>query len=384
MSFTDLSVYTMSASPGSNWTFLRVVTEQGTVGWGEMTLRAHEAVLRAIVDDLRQQLIGKPLVSAAPLRRAFPSIPSGRAGNAVVSALDQALRDIEAQHLGCGIYAMQGGQERRRLPGYATVNRRIRSRTPEGFAEGTGAAAKAGFTGVKIMPFDRIRPETCDTDEGRREIRTAIDRVFAVRDAVGRSVDLMVDCHWRLDRVAAEDFLDALRPVGLFWLEAPTPENAQWLETLADLRRKANAQGVLLAGAENALGAAGFHQFLVYPVYDVVMPDIKYCGGYAEFQRINEVAFKYGVSVSPHNPSGPIAHAHTLHACTALGLDIRIEQQFEESNLFWSAVEGEDTGFDRGGFQAPAGPGLGVRLRDDFLTNTYEQVPLNFADPSFT
>jgi hypothetical protein len=68
---TDIQVHSVAVSAVSNWMFLRISTHEGLVGWGEMTL--------------------------SKLRRAFPSLPSSRAGNAVLSALDQALCDIEGQ-----------------------------------------------------------------------------------------------------------------------------------------------------------------------------------------------------------------------------------------------------------------------------------------------
>ena len=78
---TDIQVHSVAVSAVSNWMFLRISTQEGLVGWGEMTLRAHEPVLRAVVEQLRPQIIGSPIGALSKLRRAFPSLPSGRAGN---------------------------------------------------------------------------------------------------------------------------------------------------------------------------------------------------------------------------------------------------------------------------------------------------------------
>jgi galactonate dehydratase len=218
---TDIQAYSVAVSVATNWMFLRVSTRAGLVGWGEMTLRAHEPVLRAVVEQLRPRIIGSPISALSRLRRAFASLPSGRAGNAVLSALDQALCDIEGRALGLPIYAAHGAVQRS-LAAYATVNRSIRERTPSGFAQAAADAVAAGFRGVKVMPFDRVMPATADDESGLIEIATAVSRLGAVREVIGPGIALMADCHWRLSHRDALTFLDAIAPLRLEWLECPT------------------------------------------------------------------------------------------------------------------------------------------------------------------
>jgi galactonate dehydratase len=380
---TDIQAYSVAVSVATNWMFLRVSTRAGLVGWGEMTLRAHEPVLHAVVEQLRPQIIGLPISALSKLRRAFPSLPSGRAGNAVLSALDQALCDIEGQALGLSIYAAHGAVQRS-LAAYATVNRSIRERTPRGFAQAAADAVAAGFRGVKVMPFDRVMPATADDESGLIEIATAVSRLEAVREVIGPGVALMADCHWRLSHKAALKFLDAIAPLRLEWLECPTPEGPDWLDGLMRLRRAANGVGVKLAGGENAVGVSGLFPAITAGVYDIVMPDIKYCGGYGEFVRIAELANRFNVAISPHNPSGPIAHIHTLHLCTILELSGLVEQQFAESDLFERVVDGAAMGLVQGCFIAPPRPGIGVKVCE----TTLSELPglpgdLNISDPGF-
>jgi len=379
----DIQVCSVAVNAVTSWMFLRVSTHEGLAGWGEMTLRAHEPVLRAVVEQLRPQIVGSPICALSKLRRAYPSLPSGRAGNAVLSALDQALCDIEGQALGLPIYATHGAAPRS-LNAYATVNRSVRERTPSGFAQAAAEAVAAGFGAVKIMPFDRVVPATADSEPGLVEIANAVSRLEAVREAIGPGVALMADCHWRLSQKAALAFLDAIAPLRLTWLECPTPEGADWLDGLLRLRRAANKVGVKLAGGEMAVGISGLFSAIKAGVYDVVMPDIKYCGGYGEFIRIAEFADRFDTEISPHNPSGPIAHFHTLHLCTILEFPGLVEQQFAESDLFERVVDGAATGLVDGCFLAPPGPGIGVKVCE----TTLSELPghpgdLNLSDPSF-
>ena len=135
---TDIRVHSVAVSAATNWMFLRISTREGLVGWGEMTLRA-------VVEQLRPQITGSPIAALSKLRRAFPSLPSGRAGNAVLSALDQALCDIEGQALGLPIYAAHGAAQRS-LTAYATVNRSVRERRPRELFSSCGRRGRGGLS----------------------------------------------------------------------------------------------------------------------------------------------------------------------------------------------------------------------------------------------
>lgn len=380
----DATLIAIAAAPRSNWLFLKLRMDDGCAGTGEATLRAHETVIAALLELLLPSLRGKTLNELQSLRRAYPGLPAGRAGNALFSALDQACIDLAGQYAGLPVSDLWDVRARRPLEAYATVNRSVRERTSRGYADACLAAVRAGFRSVKVMPFDAVTPATAGSAEGRAEMNRVVERLHAIRQAVGPDVGLMADCHWRLDEAAAERFLDAVSGLRLHWLECPVPESPEWYPVIRRLRQRANRAGMLLAGAENIIGWAGALPFVGAGLYDVIMPDIKYCGGYAEFARIAAGAASCGVAVSPHNPSGPVAHAHTVHLCAALDLRSAVEQQFAESPLFDTCVFGEAPAFENGAFTAARAPGLGLRV-DETLSLSHPAAAgmLSMADPSF-
>jgi galactonate dehydratase len=71
-----------------------------------------------------------------------------------------------------------------------------------------------------------------------------------------------------------------------------------------------------------------------------MMPDVKYAGGPDEMMRIAALFGRFGVAFSPHNPSGPICHIHSLHICAALGASDLLEHQFDETPLFDAVIAG--------------------------------------------
>jgi galactonate dehydratase len=380
----DATMTGMAVAPRSNWCFLKLTMDDGAIGMGEVTLRAHESLISTLLSQLIPSIKGSTLDGLDQLRRAYPGIPSGRAGNALLSAIDQACMDLGGQYAGLPISDLWGRPAARPLDAYATVNRSVKSRSPEGYAEACMAAVHAGFRAVKVMPFDAMTPQTAHTAEALAELDKVVERLYAIRRAIGPEVSLMVDCHWRLNEALATAFLDAVADLGLHWLECPVPESAEWHPVIKRLRHRANRANILLAGAENIVGWSGALPFVEAGLYDVVMPDIKYCGGYAEFARIAEGAAHYGVSVSPHNPSGPVAHAHTVHLCAALDLRLAVEQQFAESPLFDTCAIGQLPLFHDGRFSPSRAPGLGLRI-DERIATAHPMAPvaLSLADPSF-
>jgi galactonate dehydratase len=100
----------------------------------------------------------------------------------------------------------------------------------------------------------------------------------------------MVDCHWRFDEKWAESMIDAVTAECLHWIECPLPEDAAWLPALKRLRARANARAMRLAGGEDGVGREAFMPFLEHGAYEVLMPDMKYVGGFAEMQAVPHAA----------------------------------------------------------------------------------------------
>ena len=98
-------------------------------------------------------------------------------------------------------------------------------------------------------------------------------------------------------------------------------------------------------------------------LYDVLMPDIKYAGGFEGMLAIARVCAEHGVDFAPHNPTGPIAHAASIHACAASPTLLWLEHQWNESPLFDTLVGDAMPPLVRRRIRrCPTGAGLGVAL----------------------
>lgn len=358
---TAAQLHPLKISPITVWLFVELSDDDGRRGWGEATLnKQHHAVIEA-AGMLLPRLIGEPvslkaLTALAADERLMPQA-------ALLSAVDMAIRDVNAQAAGQPLHAQLGHRQRERVEVYANINRRTVDRDPAGFAASAKVAQAAGFSTFKIAPFDEINPAICDNHAGfEQALRPGLERIEATRDALGAHANLRVDCHWRFTKAAAEQLLDAVQDWRLDWVECPLPETAETIPALTTLRRQANGLGMRLAGLEMGIGLSDFAPFLKAGTYDVIMPDVKYLGGLDRFGPLAELATRHGAILSPHNPTGPVSHAASLHVAACLDAVDSLELQFDETPHFDGLVGGPVNPIIDSWASIPTGPGLGVDL----------------------
>jgi galactonate dehydratase len=373
----SLRLDVLNVSPKTNWSFVALELSDGHKAWGEASLNAWEPMLAGAVTLLERQLRGLRLDEIRATLNATPFSPGGLVHATAISATLQAVLDLSARRCGQAWHEQLGPLKREHVPAYANINRATTDRTPAGFVATARRAAAAGFRAFKAAPFDGVTPATCASPEGLRRTRHGVDCMLALRDALGPDVRLMVDCHWRFDELRAQDVLKAMAPASLHWFECPLPETPQHAPALQRVHSAARDQGVLLAAAETQIGRAGFQPWFDAQSVDVVMPDVKYCGGPWEMLRIAECAHAAGVRFSPHNPSGPVASLHSLAVAGVAPECDMIELQFDESPLFESLIPGQHPHLSGGRFGIPGLLARAVEPAAAVLAqHPYQPVPM--------
>jgi galactonate dehydratase len=336
---------------------VRLSYANGRIGTGEASLNGLEDAVVAAGARFAPHVLaaspGDPGAFSSAIRTADLQLPEA----AMVSAVDQALWDLHATDAGASLADLLGGVHHTSIPVYANINRRTRTRTPAGFAQSARDAIAAGFSALKIAPFDEVEPGA-----GLSAMQAGLARIEAVRAAAGASCRLMVDCHWRFDEAQARALLDAVAAFHLYWVECPIAETLASIPALLRLRGRANALGMLLAGLEQGIAFEAFQPYCEAGAYDVMMPDVKYVGGLAEMMRCCGELSRHGVQVSLHNPSGPVSHCASLHVAAAMDAFDMLEMQFDESPLFRDLASTAIPACTEGHSALPAGCGLGVQL----------------------
>ena len=372
-----------------NVLLVQLHTDEGLTGIGEAFFSA-AAVEAYLHETAAPALIGLDDPSPEPAARLLAPY-TGYQGAGVEmranGALDLALWDLLGKRAGLPVVDVLGGRTRPDIriyntcagSGYVSQSSRQVSanwgRTHgrayedlDAFLTDPGRLARElvaeGIPGMKIWPFDEAAERTGGTDISHRELTEAVALVAQIRDAVGDEIDVMLELHGLWDRRSATTICDALAPYRPYWIEDPLRPDA-----VDALRRLAADVDVPLAAGETCVGRRGFLPLLREGAIDVAIVDVQWTGGLTEARKVAALADAYGVSVAPHDCTGPV----TLAACAHLVLSQPNGLIQETVRAFVRTWYGElVTGLptiDDGTISVSDAPGLGVELRDGLATD---------------
>lgn len=297
-----------------NWIFVRVLTDQdGLYGWGEATLEWHTRAVVGAVEDLASLLIGQDPTRIEYLwqmmyRQHFWH-GHGIVRATAIAGIDIALWDILGKVAGLPCSKLWGGPVRDHIRTYCHLGGgkmedfyETSSEDAARFADMATQAVEAGFTAFKAMAVPPTLPL-----EGLKPIRTAEKCVAAMRNAVGESIDIMVDCHARPSPAMGLQFAKALEQFGLFFLEEPC-----WPEEIEGLAAIQAAVATPIATGERVTSNSEFRRLFAARACSLCQVDITHCGGFTEARRIAALADSHRVGLAPHNPQGPVSTAASL------------------------------------------------------------------------
>ncbi|HXF63058.1 MAG TPA: mandelate racemase/muconate lactonizing enzyme family protein [Caldilineaceae bacterium] len=353
--------YLVHPGVGKNWLFVKVETDEGLTGWGECYTQAdRDQAIEIHVQQLARYLVGR---SPFDIRHftfmAYTDFASKRGAMdlySAISGLEQALWDIVGKATGQPVYNLLGGAFRTKLRVYA--NGWGGGGALDDLAAQAKAVAARGFTALKFDPF----PGPWRAYIQRREEDVAVERVAAVREAVGPDVDILVEVHRRLApgqaiRVAAR--LEEYRP---YWYEEPV--SARDLGGLVEAKR---AIRLPVVTGEELYTKAEFREVFERRAADIINPDVGVCGGILELREIAAMADAYHIAVSPHNyNSTSIGLAATLHAAAGMPNFILTEYFVNFEEVARAICPNALTPVD-GMVTLPNGPGLGVEMDEAAL-----------------
>lgn len=361
LTVADLEVFKVPVNRRGSWIIIRLKTSGGLTGIGDASHggKDDETVghLRKLLDVLR----GRSIFEVEAFRRAAAGVigatPSQQA-IAAASALEHCLWDMMGKALGVPTYDLLGGRVQDRIRLYANINRSTDPRTPAGFAAMAESAVNAGFDAIKLAPFDEMPIGL--QDPARIEAFTAagIASAQAVRDTIGAQRDLLVDAHSHFGLKDGLALAERFRPLDLFWLEEVTP--ATPVDNLAAINK---AAVMPTAGGESIHGVRGFYPYIAHGAVDIVMPDVKICGGMLELKKIAALAEGAGLLVSPHGPASPIGNLAGAQVSVTLPNFNILEYAYGE--VPWRAeLLDPPEKLNGGALEMSARPGFGAGLND--------------------
>jgi galactonate dehydratase len=369
MKISDVKTFVVG-TPWRNLTFVRVQTDEGLSGIGEVRMLNHtDALLGYFSEAVPNHVLGHDPFNIENLVQNMYRNDFARAGEIAMSAiatLEMACWDIVGQALGQPVYRLLGGAVRERIKAYAN-GWYTGERTPEEFSAAAQRVVAKGYRALKFDPFGSGFYELDLAEKGR-----AIELVEAVRAAVGPDVEILIEMHGRFNPATAIEMARELERFKPSWVEEPVPP-----ENLAALKKAAEKINIPIATGERIHTRYDFRELLELQAADYIQPDITHFGGLLEVKKLAAWAENYYVLVAPHNVGGPVSTAAALHFAASTP-NFKIQEHFNDFADSWvkSVAPGNPEVID-GYFALPQGPGLGVKF-DEEAAQAHPRQPVFF------
>ncbi|HEX6109172.1 MAG TPA: galactonate dehydratase [Ktedonobacteraceae bacterium] len=365
MKIVDVKSYVLGTA-WRNLTFVRVITDEGLEGVGEVRMVNHtDALSGYLAEAVPRYVIGHDPANVEDLVQRMYRNDYARAGEIAMSAIaviEIACWDIMGQSLGKPVYQLLGGAVRDRIKAYANGWYTV-ERTPHEFNQAAKRVIEKGYRALKLDPFGAGFYEL-----DRAEKSKAVALVEAVRDAVGPDSEILVEMHGRFNPATAVEIARELEPFKPSWIEEPVPP-----ENLAALKKVAEKVSIPVATGERLHTRYDYRTLFELQAADIIQPDITQFGGLLETKKLAAWAEIYYVLVAPHNVGGPVSTAAALHFAASTP-NFKIQEHFNDFTESWvkTAAPGNPEVVD-GHFALPQGPGLGVKLNLDVVREHPQQ-----------
>jgi len=398
MRVTGFETFPIAVPPphlgGRHWLALRLDTDAGVSGYGEMMLLSYAfrwPVACAMVEDLAEQaLIGHdPFDAEALFDRVY-----GRAGYShvpdltklsILSAFDMACWDIVGKALGQPLHRLLGGRLRERLRTYTylypTAGETVAAGTRALWLEGEAAARRAreyvdlGFTAVKIDPFslqlseDQTLGQLVPLEFTPSALGNAERVIGAIREEIGGAADILIGTHGQMTPAAAIRFARSVERHDPLWFEEPVPP-----ENAAALAAVARATRIPIATGERLTSKHEFARLLAHEAAAVLNIDLGTVGGILEAKKIAAMAEAHYVQIAPHVYGGPLIAAASIQL-SLCSPNFLILEGVERFGGLYDELADPPFSWSEGFLYPSERPGLGHGLREDVARSLRPQTP---------
>ena len=327
-----------------DWLIIKI-SDGVLAGYGEASHCKQDKVCRDVAAKLFAERIADFRLSFEKLKELEQELMGTKPDFVTATAwsgINQALYDLLAKREQVPVwqlFAQKPGLEK--LPLYTTINRALRDRDHADYLQVVGEVQSQGFKTFKCAPFEKVTNKETAIEDSRDGLET----LQLLRDRFP-DLAMRVDFH---ERYHLEEFLQVvpdLETVGLNWIEEPFEMGDDYLELKENI-------SIRLAAGELFWGRTRFQKIMENEWADIIMPDVKHVGGFGPLLDVLEMG-KGRIEISPHNPSGPISSAASIHAA-ALYPDVvnslefsfdreltrrKYGEQVEDGNLFLSDKPG--------------------------------------------
>lgn len=360
---------------GREWVFLKLLTDGGIAGYGEVYVYGIpfepptvEAMLRDMVEGL---VVGRDPYRTEALYQDLYAHDYGRCPEftrlGLVSAIEMACWDLVGKDLGRPVSDLLGGAVHERLRSYTYMHAHPEKPDdvwhwgdPEWAARSAEWHVELGFTAVKLDPITddaqgKIVPIQCSL----KVLDRAEAVIRAMREAVGDRLDILIGTHGQMTAAGAIRLARRLEPYDPLWFEEPVPP-----ENVAEMARVARATSIPIATGERLATKHEFARLIRHGAAAIFQMDVGRVGGITEARKIAGMAEAHYLHIAPHVWGGPIIAAASiqLDVCSP---NFLIQESIGRWDGFHAELLREPIEWEGGCIVPSSRPGLGYELNED-------------------
>jgi len=379
-----VSARVIVASPGRNFTTLKIECDDGTTGVGDATLNGRELAVAAYLSEhVIPCLIGRDAHRIEDIWQYLYKGAYWRCGPvtmAAIAAVDMALWDIKGKVAGLPVYQLLGGASREGCMVYGHANGTTIADTIEAALDYQEQGYKAirlqcgvpGMASTYGVSQDRYFYEPADNDlpteniwSTSKYLRIVPELFAAAREALGWDVHLLHDVHHRLTPIEAARLGKDLEPYRPFWIEDATPAEDQ--EAFRLIRQHTTTP---LAVGEIFSSVWDCKALIENRLIDYIRATVLHAGGITHMRQIASLADLYQIRTGCHGATdlSPVTMAAALHLGLAIpnfGIQEYMRHSSETDAVFPHAYR-----FADGMLHPGDAPGLGVDI-DEALAESF-------------
>ena len=386
MKIVDMKTYIVDphGPGGSNWVFVKLITDNGIEGIGE----AYDVPFSPqVVAQLIQSTGERFVIDADPFkieslwRKIYASGYDQHPDltkMGIISGFEIACWDIIGKALDQPIYNLLGGQYHEKLRSYTYLypdpenpaQRNVHT-DPQLAGERAAAYVKMGFTGVK---FDPVSPPTVHAPYqlSLRRLENAEAVVKNVREAVGDKCDILVGTHGQMTTSSAIRLAKRLEKYDPLWLEEPVPP-----ENRDEMARVAHHTSIPIATGERLCTKYEFRELLEKQAASILQFALGRVGGILEAKKIAGMAEAHYAQIAPHLYAGPVEAMANIQIDTC-SPNFLIQESIETWGSFYAEILKEPIQWEEGYIIPPTKPGLGIELNEEVV----KEYPYQGTKPS--
>jgi L-alanine-DL-glutamate epimerase-like enolase superfamily enzyme len=375
---TDLRVAVVVGAP-MTCPLIRIDTNQGLVGWGEVRDGASETYALF----LKSRVLGENPCNVDKIFRKIKQFGHHARQAGGVCGIEMAMMDLAGKAWGVPCWQMLGGKFRDRVRLYADTTQRSDAKEqaallkermnrgitylkqdfgigllrdvpgalsmPLGTNIGGGQTVMHPFTGIEI------------TDKG---LAWLSDWIGQIREVIGMDIPLSTDHYGHISVNSCIKLARTMEKWNLAWMEDMVPW--QLGRQMKEIRESTTIP--ILTGEDIYLKEE-FIKLIDMGAVDMIHPDLASSGGLIETKKIGDYAMEHGVAMAMHFAGTPVSFMANVHCAAATENFISLEHHSMDVP-WWESLVRTTSGqplVEKGFAIVPDSPGLGVELNDDVV-----------------